>query len=93
MWDQELGINEIILEAEPGPGKSQLVYALLKAKGMEYITITPSNPKEVQAKLLDAFHRVFATPRPGYDNHKISIGLHFNYKSIKGVLKWIHQSF
>lgn len=57
LWDQELGINGIILEAEPGLGKSQLVYALLKAKGVEYNTIAPTNPKEVQAKLLDAFHK------------------------------------
>ncbi|VEB32777.1 hypothetical protein [Legionella cherrii] len=57
LWDQELGINGIILEAEPGLGKSQLVYALLKAKGVEYHTIAPTNPKEVQAKLLDAFHK------------------------------------
>ncbi|WP_238584154.1 hypothetical protein [Legionella tucsonensis] len=56
-WDQELGINGIILEAEPGLGKSQLVQALLKAKGIEFITISPTNPKEVQAKLLDAFHK------------------------------------
>ncbi|CAM2845108.1 Uncharacterised protein [Legionella steigerwaltii] len=57
LWDQELGINGVILEAEPGLGKSQLVYALLKAKGIEYITIAPTNPKEMQEKLLDAFHK------------------------------------
>ncbi|QMT59072.1 hypothetical protein [Legionella sp. PC997] len=57
VWDQELGINGIILEAEPGLGKSQLVHTLLKAKGIEYITIFPTNPQEVQAKLLDAFHK------------------------------------
>ncbi|WP_131778022.1 transglutaminase domain-containing protein [Legionella bozemanae] len=56
-WDQEIGINGIILEAEPGLGKSQLVQALLKAKGIEFMTISPINPKEVQAKLLDAFHK------------------------------------
>ncbi|MCW8470020.1 hypothetical protein OQJ19_05025 [Fluoribacter gormanii] len=56
-WDQELGINGIILEAEPGLGKSQLVHTLLKAKRIEYITISPTNPKEVQKKLLDAFHK------------------------------------
>ncbi|PWY57611.1 hypothetical protein DGG96_00490 [Legionella qingyii] len=56
-WDQELGINGIILEAGPGLGKSRLVHTLLKAKGIDYLTISPTNPKEVQAKLLDAFHK------------------------------------
>ncbi|WP_454782644.1 hypothetical protein [Legionella sp. WA2022007384] len=56
-WDQELGINGIILEAEPGLGKSRLVHTLLKAKGIEYLTIAPTNPKELQKKLLDAFHK------------------------------------
>ncbi|MCW8386980.1 hypothetical protein OQJ15_11745 [Fluoribacter dumoffii] len=57
LWNQEFGLNGIILEAEPGLGKSQLVLSLLKSKGVDYITITPTNPKEVQEKLLDAFHK------------------------------------
>ncbi|WP_133133949.1 hypothetical protein [Legionella parisiensis] len=56
-WEQEIGINGIVLEAEPGLGKSQLVQALLKAKGVEFITISPTNTKQVHAKLLEAFHK------------------------------------
>ncbi len=54
---QELGINGLLLESDPGLGKSQLIISLLKAKGVDFVIIPPTNPVTMQKKLLDAFHK------------------------------------
>jgi hypothetical protein len=56
LLNQELGINGLILEGEPGLGKSQLVSSMLQAKGIPFVSIPPTDPKSMQAKLLEAFH-------------------------------------
>ncbi|KTD52849.1 AAA family ATPase [Legionella quateirensis] len=56
-FKQEHGINGLILEGEPGMGKSKLVSSLLKAKGIDFVTISPTTPDRMQNKLLEAFHQ------------------------------------
>ena len=54
---QELGINGLILESDPGLGKSQLLMSLLKALNIDFVTIPLTNPVTMQKKLLEAFHK------------------------------------
>jgi hypothetical protein len=54
---QELGINGLILESDPGLGKSQLFMSLLKAMNIDFVTIPLTNPVTMQKKLLEAFHK------------------------------------
>ncbi|MBL7481355.1 hypothetical protein [Legionella bononiensis] len=56
-FKQEHGINGLIMEGEPGLGKSKLVSSLLKAKGVDCVTISPTTPDLMQNKLLEAFHK------------------------------------
>ncbi|CEG55765.1 hypothetical protein [Legionella fallonii] len=53
---QELGINGMLLESDPGHGKSQLIFSLLRAKSIDYVVIKATEPKDLEAQLLDAFH-------------------------------------
>ncbi len=54
---QELGINGMILESDPGHGKSQLIFSLLQAKGIDYVVIKSTDPKQLEEQLLGAFHK------------------------------------
>lgn len=54
---QELGINGMILESDPGHGKSQLIFSLLQAKGIDYVVIKATDPKQLEEQLLDAFNK------------------------------------
>ncbi len=51
------GINGILIEGEPGLGKSQLVNSILKSAGIDYVKISAKNPQTFRTQLLDAFHK------------------------------------
>ncbi|MCL9685148.1 hypothetical protein [Legionella maioricensis] len=54
---QELGINGLLLESDPGLGKSQLLFSMLKAKGVDFVIIPLTNPAKMEKEFLDAFHK------------------------------------
>ncbi|KTD61282.1 hypothetical protein [Legionella shakespearei] len=49
---QDAGINGLVLEGEPGVGKSRLLVSYLKARHIEYVVVNPSRPQEMRNKLI-----------------------------------------
>ncbi len=55
--DPSVGINGIVLEGEPGLGKSRLLFTILQANNIPFTVVTTSNPETMRTELLNAFHR------------------------------------
>ena len=54
--DQAAGINGVVLEGEPGFGKSRLLISLLEAQQIPCAMITIGKPNIMRQQLLEAFH-------------------------------------